>query len=113
MSAVDRSFAPCCGFVSRAVFDVSVRCGQRSQRHMQSASACGGWWLGKAKTSHVCYNTILKGNTYFATRTGVGSLAICGRRNTIRSTASSALSFASLALVVLHHWCRREVANRG
>jgi hypothetical protein len=69
-------------------------------------------WLGKAKTSHVCYNTILRENTYFATRTGVGSLAIYGRRNTIRSAASSALSFASLALVVLHHWCGREVADR-
>ena len=50
--------------------------------------------------------------TYFATWTGVGSFAIHRHRSTIRSTASSALPFASLALVILDNWCRRKIANR-
>jgi hypothetical protein len=51
-------------------------------------------------------------STYFATRTGVGSFAIHRHRSSIRSTASSALPFASLALIILDDWCRRKIANR-
>ena len=51
-------------------------------------------------------------NTYFATWTGVGSFAIHRHRSSIRSTASSALPFASLALVILDDWRRRKIANR-
>lgn len=51
-------------------------------------------------------------STYFATWTGVGSFAIHRHRSSIGSTASSALPFAPLALVILDDWRRRKIANR-
>ena len=51
-------------------------------------------------------------STYFATWAGIGSFAIHRHRSTIRSTASSALPFASLALVILDDWRRRKIADR-
>ena len=51
-------------------------------------------------------------STYFATWTGVGSFAIHRHRSSIGSTASSALPFASLALVILDNWRRRKIADR-
>lgn len=51
-------------------------------------------------------------STYFATWAGIGSFAIHRHRSSIRSTASSALPFASLALIILNDWRRRKIANR-
>ena len=50
-------------------------------------------------------------STYFATWAGIGSFAIHRHRSSIRSTASSALPFASLALVILDDWRRRKIAD--
>lgn len=51
-------------------------------------------------------------STYFATWAGIGSFAIHRHRSSIGSTASSALPFASLALVILDNWRRRKIADR-